>query len=119
MSHNIANFDLTINVLLYTRSDGRSFTLNALRNFLRCSMQLRFAYYMRGHHVFQLTMHIVERPDHNQSDLSPESYLGGQCRGQKIQNFTDHWSKIMLATSRPKSATWTTVSVPLPHLRCR
>jgi len=53
-----------------------------------CWFQLRFAYYMRGQHVFQLTMHIVEWPQFDQDDG------GSGCDGPP-QTFTDYWSKVM------------------------
>jgi len=79
-------------------------------------LQLRFAYYMRGHHVFQLTLHVMERPHNDNSDSSD---VERECRGEKMQNFTNYWSKLKLTTtSRATAAKWTTVSTPLPQLRC-
>jgi len=94
-------------------------TIYGVETIVRCTVQLRFAYYMRGHHVFQLTMHILERPQYNAPDFLSDVDIGRRCHGQKLQNFTDYWSKIMSTTGRPTAATWTTVSVPLPKLHCR
>jgi len=79
----------------------------------RRARQVRFAYYMRGHHVFRLAVHVVERPQSGAGAAAP-------CHPRNVRTFTDHWSQVMSTAGRPAAANWTTVSVPLPPtLRCR
>jgi len=80
---------------------------------------------MRGQHVFQLTLHVIERAQSTTSDSGSSS--GGsdddehsRCQRHNAQTFIDYWSKMMsTASRRATAASWTRVSIPLPPLRCR